>query len=300
MFLYDEEWEQQKNELENIFKDIENPKVVKNAFVLDMIMRGCAYTFVKNKSKSFSLDELKKRSLGNFNLQMKNKTQNVAQRLMPQQLATEVKSEIRTGDIPKKPRPDKPKKHPSLDDAKIEIHKDLIKDRITGKVLASITIADRYILDEPKLDEQDKRVLEKIKKKRHVKNMEKGWKLIKKYGKKLKIIQGHDTMIKYYVVNDLFGLGRIEPLLHDTEINYIYCDDATKPIQIEMRGRKLETNLKFSSKDELKDFILLLAFKMGKSIKKKHTITEGKLRGFQVRLDVGEHFDKPQFSFRRL
>ena len=127
--------------------------------------------------------------------------------------------------------------------------------------------------------------------------MEKGWKLIKKYGKKIKILEGHDTTVKYYVVNDVFGLGRIEPFLHDNNISSIVCDGYGKNIEIEINGKKLETNVKFYNADELVNFISGVATKIGKKISRKYTKAEGQIRNFMFYLDVSEI---PKFMAKRI
>ncbi|MEK6826794.1 MAG: hypothetical protein AABX90_04150, partial [Nanoarchaeota archaeon] len=199
---------------------------------------------------------------------------------------------------PKRPDKDKRKKR-HIEERPLHIHKDIIKDKITSKVLASAEISDRYVVNEPELDEADLLVLDKLKKKRKIKNLEAGWKLIQKYGKKFKIQNGHDTKIKYYVVNDIFGLGRIEPLLHDPEISAIYCDDYNN-IRVELQNKKLETNLKFASNEELKNFIVQASHKLGEKINKKNPAADGALRGFSFHLDLDENLDNPSFIIKRI
>ena len=322
-FMFDEEWENQKKELEAIFSDIENPEVIKNTFILETFVRGCAYTFVKAKPRAFNYEELKKGILARRGIKpgLINKILRipvgVSVEPVPKPSVTEKQSQpiyqykeipqyvekvvnVSKEPIPGEPERFKRKKRRLLEIERTpEIHKDLIKDRHTGTILASANIADKYILNEPQLDEADILILNKIKKKRRLKSMEKGWKLIKKYEKKFGIKEGHDTAIKYYIVNDILGLGRIEPLLHDNGISAIICDDYMKNIEVEFNEKKLETNLRFANKDELKEFVVNVARKMNKKIDKKNTIAEGNLRGFTFFLDMGANLENPRFSIRR-
>ena len=82
------------------------------------------------------------------------------------------------------------------------IQKDLILDKITNKVLAYVKLTDKYYIIEPILDENDTKLLNKILYKQP-KNMDKGWNLINKFGKKFNVPPDHFTNIKYFVVNFL-------------------------------------------------------------------------------------------------
>jgi len=315
-FLYDEEWEEQKKELQDILGQIEDPTLAKDVFVLETFVRGCAFSFVKRKPKKFSYGRIQQE----LNVRNKLKT-DLKKKLFKIPVGVNVEPVPSPGiggvtnyqDVPQyiekvvgvsdRVKPNRPfrKRRRLLREKKTPIdNRDLIKDKVTGRVLASVDVADRYIVDEPKLDGNDLHVLSKIKKKRKIKNMDKGWKLIVKYGKKFKIQKGHETNIKYFVVNDIFGLGRIEPLLHDPEVTGVICDDYNKYVVVDLHGRKLETNIKFASKEELEEYVLGVAEKLGKKLNNKNTKVEGTLRGFAFFLDMGEDFDNSKFSLRRV
>lgn len=149
------------------------------------------------------------------------------------------------------------------------IQKDLILDKITNKVLAYVKLTDKYYLVEPILDDNDTKVLNKVLYKRP-KNMEKGWKLISKYGSKFSVPTDHFTNIKYFVVNFLFGLGRVEPLVYDKDIKEIYCDGANKPVRIKFNDKILETNITYPSKEELDIFLCDLGYRVKQKLKKKN------------------------------
>ena len=85
-------------------------------------------------------------------------------------------------------------------------------------------------------------------------NMEKGWKLIQKYGKKYQIEKEHDTIIKYYLVNDLFGLGKIEPFLHDRDIIGFSCKGPDHHVRVKIGNNAYASNIKFN-KEDLENFI---------------------------------------------
>ena len=89
------------------------------------------------------------------------------------------------------------------------------------------------------------------------------------------VIEEYDVKIKdeskdkifYYLGKDAFGLGRIDPLLKDPNIEDISCDGSGVPIFLYHRKYgSLKSNVKFASEDELSSFIFKLAQKCGKHI----------------------------------
>jgi flagellar protein FlaI len=89
----------------------------------------------------------------------------------------------------------------------------------------------------------------------------------------MKEFTGVDPMkvpvIQYNIEKEIFGLGVIEPLMEDPEIEDISCDGVKIPLFIYHRNPKLgplRTNLMFETTTDLDSFILKLAQKSGKSV----------------------------------
>ncbi len=83
------------------------------------------------------------------------------------------------------------------------------------------------------------------------------------------VSQNKIPTILYSIEKEIFGLGIIEPLMRDPEIEDISCDGHNVPIYIYHRNPKLgplRTNLWFENNTDLDRFILKLAQKCGKSI----------------------------------
>jgi archaeal flagellar protein FlaI len=81
--------------------------------------------------------------------------------------------------------------------------------------------------------------------------------------------KGKIPMLQYFIEKEIFGLGVIEPLMKDGEIEDISCDGERVPIYIYHRNPNfgpLRTNLWFDNSIDLDSFILKLAQKCGKSI----------------------------------
>jgi len=73
--------------------------------------------------------------------------------------------------------------------------------------------------------------------------------------------------IFYYLGKDSLGLGKLDPLLKDPNIEDISCDGSNVPLFLYHRKYgSLKSNINFSSEDELSSFIFKLAQKCGKHI----------------------------------
>ncbi|MEM5882869.1 MAG: type II/IV secretion system ATPase subunit, partial [Candidatus Aenigmatarchaeota archaeon] len=86
---------------------------------------------------------------------------------------------------------------------------------------------------------------------------------------KIEVSDKEKLIIRYYIERDFIGLGRIEPLMADENIEDISCDGVGIPIFVFHRNPKLGsivTNIVFEDPDELDSFIHRLAQLCGKSI----------------------------------
>jgi len=76
-------------------------------------------------------------------------------------------------------------------------------------------------------------------------------------------------ILEYYIERDIIGLGVIESLMQDHEIEDVSCDGERIPIFVYHRNPKLgsmKTNIWFDAKEDLETFVLRLAQRCGKSI----------------------------------
>ncbi|MFB6088834.1 MAG: type II/IV secretion system ATPase subunit [Candidatus Aenigmatarchaeota archaeon] len=75
--------------------------------------------------------------------------------------------------------------------------------------------------------------------------------------------------IKYYIMRDFIGYGKVEPLMKDPNIEDISCDGLDIPIFVFHRNPQfgsIETNIKFEDSEELDSFVMRLAQRAGRSI----------------------------------
>ncbi|MEK6936921.1 MAG: hypothetical protein AABW58_02520 [Nanoarchaeota archaeon] len=295
-FIFDEELERNRKQLQSIidFMD-EDIETKRKADVLLTITWGAVRSFVKTQPITIQ-EEIKKPDINQSPVTLLNKLfgkrdiQPVVKKI-PEK-PKEIKVEKPVGEKPPEPQ---------------VIEKNLIMDKMTDKVLASVKVLDKYILIEPVIDENDNKVLARVLKEKP-KNMEKGWKLINKYLKKFNSPPDHATNIKYYVVNFLFGLGKLEPLVYDKDITEIICEGTNKPLKVKYTDKVLETNIVYAKKEDLDNFIYSVAyrakpiglFSQNKKITKKAPNTSFSYRDMAFECSVGfEKGSDSKFTVRK-
>ena len=94
---------------------------------------------------------------------------------------------------------------------------------------------------------------------------EKADQVIREYMLKLDTLQKKKVI--YYLEKEFLGLGRLEVLMKDPNIEDISCDGAGVPIFLyHRRFGSLKSNVQFDEEDELSAFVVKLAQKCGKHI----------------------------------
>jgi flagellar protein FlaI len=86
--------------------------------------------------------------------------------------------------------------------------------------------------------------------------------------------------IDYYINRNYNGLGKLEPVMRDKEIEDISCDGSGIPVYVYHRNPKLgslRTNVKWDSSDNLDSFVMKLAQRSGKSISVSNPLVDGSL-----------------------
>jgi len=99
------------------------------------------------------------------------------------------------------------------------------------------------------------------------------------------------VVLEYFVFRDFIGLNRLEPLLHDENIEDIHCDGFNIPMFVTHRNPmygELQTNIVFQTKEELDSFVLRLAQKCGKALSVAEPLMDGSLPdGSRVQVTYG-------------
>lgn len=151
-----------------------------------------------------------------------------------------------------------------------------------------------YRVVEPELDAGTERILEKIKEIlersldidfRELETEEadkflqdKIDKIVDKY--EISLTDKQREVIRYYARRDFAGLGRLQPLMNDTEIEDISCDGNNIPVYAYHRNPKfgsIKTNVMYEDKDDLDSFVMKLAQRCGRSISVSQPLLDGAL-----------------------
>lgn len=102
--------------------------------------------------------------------------------------------------------------------------------------------------------------------------------IIKQFG--ISLTTDQRANYEYYILRDFVGLGKLQPLLNDPNIEDISCDGANIPVFIYHRDPKLasiKTSVVFETREELNDFVMKVAQRCSKSVSVAEPILEGAL-----------------------
>ncbi len=199
----------------------------------------------------------------------------------------------------KKPE-EKPKELPVTPPEEIpkpEFKKEVIIKSSTGKELAFAKVTEEsYELIEPELSEQEEKMLfvlkNKLKRKltrkpELVMDMKFMEKVIKKFAKKFKLPYNEDLFekVRYYIVRDIIGYGKIDPLLKDKKVKEIYYKGLDKPVTVVYQGleKELPTNIKFTTKEEINELVEKFFVRAKQKLSKQHNYLDTDVLGFHVK-----------------
>lgn len=107
--------------------------------------------------------------------------------------------------------------------------------------------------------------------------------------------------LNYYIEKEIIGLGKIETLMQDPNIEDISCDGVQVPIYIYHRNPRIssiKTNIMFTTKNELDNFLSKLAQKCNKSITIAEPLLDATLPdGSRVQATLGTDIAKRGSNF---
>lgn len=183
-----------------------------------------------------------------------------------------------------------------------------------GEVIVSTNISTKegkiiYELTEPEIDFRLVRETEKLaqkdfqKDKKVIRDEKFLTDKIKKAFKNLKIdyTEEYKEEIKYYVYKHMLGLGRIDPLIHDHNINMISCDGINKPVKITLGpGLEVTTNIIYTKKEELDEQVKQLGLRIRTEISENNPIAEGQFYHFKIEATLGMGEADSKFVIKRM
>ncbi len=172
-----------------------------------------------------------------------------------------------------------------------------------------------YLVSEPPLSEKEKILLEQIKASliekldvdfTKLRRGEAKEYLERQFSETVSLMSGELPQEKrrhllYYVERDFIGLGKIEPLMHDPNIEDISCDGVRIPIFIYHRNGRIgtvRTNISYSSPEEIDSFLNKLAQRSGKTISVAEPLLDSSLPdGSRIQLTLGTDIAKRGSNF---
>jgi flagellar protein FlaI len=171
-----------------------------------------------------------------------------------------------------------------------------------------------YLVIEPPLAEGEKKTIEKIKR-----NLEERLdidftklgeikakqvlreEIQKSFSIVPEITEERKSILTYYIERDLIGLGKIETLMRDPNIEDISCDGVGIPLYVfhrDPRFASMRTNIVFETVDELNSFVGMLAQKCNKTISIAEPLLDGALPdGSRVQATLGTDIARKGSNF---
>ena len=175
-----------------------------------------------------------------------------------------------------------------------------------------------YKINQPDLNEEEKKLLDKISKgltkilETNISTLrekdslltyiqKKTEHIIEEYGITLK--PGQYTRLMYYIYINFVGLNEIEPLMHDSYIEDIGCDGTGIPLYVtHKKYDNIKTNISLDNNEILQEFVTKLAERCGKYISYAEPILDGCLPdGSRVNATLASDITTrgPTFSIRK-
>ena len=114
----------------------------------------------------------------------------------------------------------------------------------------------------------------------------------------LSVTAGELKALKYTLVRDKLGMGALEPVLCDANIEDISCS-GVGPLFIEHKiFDGLKSNIEFSNMDELDDFVLRMAERIGKPVTYRDPIVDATLLdGSRINIVYGSDVSRQGSNF---
>lgn len=198
------------------------------------------------------------------------------------------------GDIHLNLNPNVPSIPQQLDKTKSDVRYIVIEPHVSIHIFWNQIEGElTYEVEEPKLQEKDKEILDKISKAiREIVNIEfvsgSGNEDIISYLDKtarvviselgIKLDSESYNRIFYYLYRNFIGLNEIEALMHDYYIEDIECNGVNEPLYIIHRVfRNIKTNIRFNTIEELANFVEKLSQKCGRYVSYASPLLDGTL-----------------------
>jgi flagellar protein FlaI len=102
--------------------------------------------------------------------------------------------------------------------------------------------------------------------------------IVDKYN--ISLTEQQREVIRYYTYRDLAGLGKLQPVMNDKEVEDVSCDGTNIPVYVYHRNPKfgsIKTDLQWQREEKLNKFVMKLAQRCGRSISVSSPLLDGAL-----------------------
>ncbi len=162
------------------------------------------------------------------------------------------------------------------------------------KLVFSLDEGMRYIVEEPVLDDAEKRLLEYVKERVIDSTVidlddrkafrEQASPLVKKYYRQVtRVKKPPDDRVEailYYVERDILGFGKLDPVLRDPNIEDVHISGIKNPVFVWYTKYDLiQSNIYFSSQEDLWTHVQKVMFASGKQVSYTNPIVDATLPG---------------------
>ncbi len=108
--------------------------------------------------------------------------------------------------------------------------------------------------------------------------------------------------IRYYLIRNYIGLGKIEPLLCDKSIVSIQSDGVNKPVTVLYKplNQKIKTNIIFKTKEELESFIESIAERTNQEISEGNPVLNASLNDLKIQAILSTGVLEPKFTISKI
>ncbi|MCG3217749.1 MAG: type II/IV secretion system ATPase subunit [Candidatus Heimdallarchaeota archaeon] len=116
---------------------------------------------------------------------------------------------------------------------------------------------------------------------------------------KIKMEASSFDKVMYYIMRDLIGFGKIEPLFRDPQVEDLSCDGVGIPLYIWHRSyESIASNVAFDNHDELDSFVIKLAQRSGRHLSISQPLLDASLPdGSRLQLSYGREVTQKGSTF---
>lgn len=297
-FIVDDLQEENNRELQEIMHLLQHPTLQRDAYALRQFTRALLHVSLHKEQpdqKPFLFPEVK---ITGSSLQVRRPV------LQPSHYEPAIPP------APEIPQPvPRPSNVPPFPNAGLRLPEEprhesfvVLSDSVSKQSLVAVEVTDQYWVQEPLLFPPEQQLLELVfdQVRQHKVGRDGVPKVIEQCAQKMKlsVIEEVVRKVRYFVIRDVFRLGKIEPLLHDKFVAQISCGKAGDPVRVVWKHESLPSNVVFIDEVELDQFIAGLLAKTYKGESKP--LLDYAVGNLRIQVQRKTKFASPKFTISKL